>query len=76
MWQWLAECLLYLVNLITICGLSWHAFKQSEQIKDLTAKLADADDQISALESECNHQAGLAWNRLSESEKDAAIRMG
>lgn len=63
MWQWLAECLLYLVNLITICGLSWHAFRQSERIKMLS-------DQV--MESEIRHQktlSSLAWERLSKDEK-------
>lgn len=76
MWQLLAECLLYLVNLIAICVLSWHAFRQSERITELTDKLDQAELQIGFLESECNHQSDLAWNRLSDAEKDASIRMG
>ena len=76
MWQWLFECALYLVNLITILGLSWHGFRQSELIKQLKDQVIDLEVENIHLQNEVDHQSGLAWNRLSDAEKDAAIRMG
>ena len=62
-------------NIVAVGGMCWVAFRQSEQIKDLTDKLDQAELHIFFLESECEQQSSLAWNRLSESEKDAAIKM-
>jgi hypothetical protein len=36
----------------------------------------DALDTIDALEAELNHSQSVAWNRLSDAQKDEAIRMG
>lgn len=76
LWEYVWSAFVHLLNMIVIGGLAWHAFRQSERIKELTDKLDQAELHIGYLESECNHQSDLAWNRLSDAEKDAAIRMG
>jgi len=43
MWQLMFECGTYLLNMIVIGGLSWHAFQQSERIKRLSAKLLELE---------------------------------
>ena len=44
------------------------------------AKLLSAIDELQAendeLKREVDHRGQIAWNRLSESQKDAAIRLG
>lgn len=37
------ECGHYLLNMIVIGGLSWHAFRQSERIKLLSKKLLELE---------------------------------
>jgi hypothetical protein len=37
---------------------------------------ATLEARIEELEREVEHRGQIAWNRLSEAEKDAAIRMG
>lgn len=66
-----------------------HAFVESELAwfreywdSNEEAKLAaieEADElraRVEELEREVEHRSQLAWNRLSDAEKDAAIRMG
>lgn len=43
------------------------------------AAIEEADElraRVEELEREVEHRSQLAWNRLSDAEKDAAIRMG
>lgn len=42
----------------------------------LRAEVAGLEARIQDLEQEVEHGRQVAWNRLSEAEKDAAIRMG
>ena len=63
MWQLIFAWGHYLLNMIVIGGLSWHAFRQSERIKMLLEQVT---------ELEIGHQktlSSLAWERLSEDEK-------
>jgi hypothetical protein len=76
MWQLMLECGIYLLNMIVVGGLAWHGFRQSEAIKSLRDQIIDLEVENIHLQNELNHQSGLVWNRLSEAEKDAAIRMG
>lgn len=42
----------------------------------LRAEVAELESRIEELQREAEHNSQVAWNRLSEAEKDAAIRMG
>ena len=42
----------------------------------LRSEAASLEARIQELEREVEHQGQVAWNRLSDDEKDAAIRMG
>jgi hypothetical protein len=42
----------------------------------LRTEVATLEARIEELEREVEHRGQIAWNRLSEAEKDAAIRMG
>lgn len=42
----------------------------------LRSEVASLEARIEELEREVEHRGQVAWNRLSEAEKDAAIRMG
>lgn len=42
----------------------------------LLCEVSSLEARIQELEREVEHQGQVAWNRLSEAEKDAAIRMG
>lgn len=42
----------------------------------LRSEVASLEARIEELEREVEHRGQVAWNRLSETEKDAAIRMG
>jgi hypothetical protein len=42
----------------------------------LRAEVGTLEARLEELEREVEHRGQIAWNRLSEAEKDAAIRMG
>jgi phage shock protein A len=47
-----------------------------EAIAKLQSTIADLDAENNELRREVEHRGQVAWNRLSESQKDAAIRLG
>jgi hypothetical protein len=63
------------VGLIAL-GFIWNSWRQTQRANKLEAKYLDAIEQIENLEAELNHSQSVAWNRLSDAQKDEAIRMG
>jgi hypothetical protein len=66
------------ILIVSIVGLgfAWDAWRQRQRGDLLERKYLDAVDTFMDLEDELKHSQDLAWNRLSDAQKDAAIRMG
>jgi hypothetical protein len=76
LWEYIWSAAMHLLDMIVIGGLGWSWWKQNKRIQSLVEELSELNSLADQLQDECSHQASLAWSRLSDAEKDAAIRMG
>ena len=72
----LAENAHYLLNIVALGMLLRVAIQQWRRGNSLEQQYLESLNTIADLEAELEHSQNLAWNRLSDGQKDAAIRMG